>query len=202
MRAKQLIVCFSWVAPVFPVAGQTDQQIAAVQLEHLKHWGYSSVSFNPSWKPVSSEEASRLENQLANNLEDAAARIRLLNYYWHNQLRPLRAQSVFWLIQHHPESPILGLDVAWFFPEGGNMSVHYQRLHDDADFIHASQLWESVILQRKDVPEVLHNAARFFAKERSIGEKASGDRPGGTRKSRRILLHDGGSEITALKLRH
>jgi hypothetical protein len=62
-----------------PMAAQTDRQIEAVQLEHFKHWGYSSVSWNPTWTPVSAEEASHLEDQLRLNPEDHWGRVRLLN---------------------------------------------------------------------------------------------------------------------------
>jgi hypothetical protein len=144
------------------MAAQTDRQIETVQLEHFKHWGYSSVSWNPSWTPVSAEEASRLEDELRLNPEDPWARVRLLNDYWHNGLRQQRAQSVFWLIAHRPESPILGLDVAWLFSNERAAGDHYRAMHDDADFIQARQLWELAIARYSDVPEVLHNAARFF----------------------------------------
>lgn len=89
--------------------GQTDQQIAWVQQEHLKHWGYSTVSWSPSWKAVSVEQAAELEQQLIRDPEDAKTRIRLLTYYFHNDLRQQRVDSVCWLIEHHPESPVLGL---------------------------------------------------------------------------------------------
>jgi hypothetical protein len=146
----------------FPVAGQTDRQIEDVQLQHLKNWGYVSVSWNPGWKAVSVADASRLEDQLASNPEDVAARIRLLNYYWHNGLRQQRGLSVFWLIEHHPQSPILGLDIAWLFPGDRDPGEHYLAMHGAADFTRARQLWESVIPQHSNVREVLHNAARFF----------------------------------------
>lgn len=146
----------------FPIAGQTDRQIQAVQLEHFQHWGYSTVSWNPSWTPVPAEDASRLEDQLRFNPEDLSARVRLLNYYWHNGFRQQRAQSVLWLIAHHPDSPILGLDLAWLFDNEKAAGDHYRAMHDDGDFIQARQLWELVTAQHLDVPEVLHNAARFF----------------------------------------
>src|SRR5689334_8277808 len=108
-RASRLSVL---VLLVSPVLAQTDHEIEGVQLEHLQHWGYATVSWNPSWRPVSTEDAARLEDQLRSNPEDVITRVRLLNYYWHNQMRQQRAASVFWLIEHHPESPILGLDLA------------------------------------------------------------------------------------------
>ena len=145
-----------------PISPQTDKQIEAVQSEHFKHWGYVTVSWNPNWQPVSPEEASGLEGRLRSNPEDVAARIRLLNYYWRNGLRPQRAESVFWLIEHHPDSPILGLDLAWLFAGDGDPGVHYRSMHDAGDFKKARVLWEAVIPQHLNTPEALHNAARFF----------------------------------------
>jgi len=148
------------------VLGQTDHEIATVQLEHLKQWGYLTVSWSPRWKPaLSAQDVAGLEEQLSHDPDNTPARVRLLNYYWHNQLRQQRAQSVFWLIEHHPESPILGLDIAWLFPNEQMAADHYAPMHDDADFIRARKLWESSIAQHPnalEVPEVLHNAARFF----------------------------------------
>ncbi len=146
---------------VLPALGQTDKQIEGVQLEQL-HWGYSSVTWNPTWKPVSAEAAAALETQLRLNPQDVSARIHLLNYWWHNGMRQERLQSVLWLIAHHPESPILGLDLAWLFPNERAAHDHYRTMHDDADFAQARELWDAVIGQEWDSPEVLHNAARFY----------------------------------------
>ncbi len=146
---------------VCPLAGQTDQQIANLEQENHR-WGYVSVSYNPSWITVTADDAMRLEDQLGHDPENAGVRIQLLNYYWHNGLRQRRAVSVFWLIEHHPESPILGLDLTWLFPNSQMAGSHFGSMHDDADFIQARALWESVTPTRLDVPEALHNAARFF----------------------------------------
>jgi len=145
-----------------PAGAQTDQQIEAVQSEHFKHWGYVAVSWNPGWQPVSAEEATRLEGRLQSDPEDVAARIRLLNYYWRNGFRTQRVASVLWLIEHHPDSPILGLDLAWLFPGGRDPGIHYRGMWDAEDFAKARVLWEAVLPQYSNTPEALHNAARFF----------------------------------------
>ena len=69
---------------------------------------------------------------------------------------------MFWLIEHHPESPILGLDIAWLFENERAAGEHYRAMQDDADFIQARRLWDSVLAQSVLLPEVLHNAARFL----------------------------------------
>jgi hypothetical protein len=143
--------------------GQTDQQIDSALQEHFKHWGYSTVSWNPSWAPFSQEDAARLEVQLRAVPEDSKTRVRLLNYYWHNGLREQRAPMVFWLIESHPESPVLGLDIAWLFDSGRDPGDHYRAMHDPADFARARVLWEAVFARGAELPaEALHNAARFF----------------------------------------
>jgi hypothetical protein len=148
----------------FPAAGQTDRELEAVHRQQLTHhpWGYLSVSFNPSWVAVTPVEAARLEDQLSLDPENADVRIKLLNYYWNTGQRQRRALSVFWLIEHHPESPVLGLDLAWLFASPQAAGSHFSPMHDDADFIQARKLWEAVMPTHLDVPEALHNAARFF----------------------------------------
>lgn len=144
-------------------SGQTSQQMQAAQGEHLMHWGYSTVSWNPSWKPVSVEQAAQLEQQLLRDPEDTETRIRLLTYYFHNDLRQQRLDSVCWLIEHHPESPILGLDTAWIFANSRVAGEHYKSaLNDTADFERVVHLWETVIALDPREPEILHNAARFY----------------------------------------
>ena len=159
-------VCYSigLLLCVFSAAGQTDQQIAALQREQLSHhrWGYLTVSWNRSYIAVTPEDATRLEDQLSHDPYNVGARIKLLNYYWRNGMRQQRAVSVFWLIEHHPESPILGLDLAWLFPNAQIAGIHYGPMHDDQDFIQARTLWDAVLPTYLDVPEALHNAARFF----------------------------------------
>ena len=146
-----------------PLAGQTNRQIESALQEHLKHWGYTTVSWNPSWTPVSPQDAARLEAQLRTDPEDTNARVRLLNYYWHNGLKEPRASMVFWLIENHPDSPILGLDLAWLFPAGREPDDHYRGMHDPADFKEARVLWNVVFARNGDLPvEIFHNAARFF----------------------------------------
>lgn len=138
----QLLLCYGMLA-----GAQTLQQTES----QTHKWGYLAVSADPRWKAVSAEEASQLEQQLRSDPEDAEIRAKLLNYYWQNNMRPERADSVCWLIEHHPESVILGLDIAWITPQS-----------DGADFDRARVLWESSLNPIAFRPEALHNAARFF----------------------------------------
>jgi hypothetical protein len=160
MRSSALRV-LAFALLTLPVAGQTDRQIETTLLEH-QHWGYLSVSWSPAWNPIASGEAATLEDRLRANSHDVNTRVRLLNYYWHNQMRQQRAASLFWLIENHPESPVLGLDLAWLFPDDRSPGDHYRAMHDPADYIQARALWDAVIARNSDTPEILHNAARFF----------------------------------------
>jgi hypothetical protein len=69
---------------------------------------------------------------------------------------------VLWLIEHHPESRILGLDIASLFPNRKLAGMHHGAVYEPEDFIRARELWKSVLAQNSDNAEVLHNAARFF----------------------------------------
>ena len=68
-------------------------------------------------------------------------------------MNQLRMESVCWLIEHHPDSPVLQLDTALLIP--GHEGVK------QADLTRVRGLWEAAINGYLP-PEGLHNAARFF----------------------------------------
>lgn len=139
-----------YAACTLPAWAQTDAMIQNLSREYDRHWGYLSVSYNPQWTPVSDADAAQLEMQLKADPEASGARIKLLNYYYRNQLRVQRAELVYWLITHHPESPILGLDLAWISETAPR------------DYERAAALWDAALAHFPLAPETLHNAARFF----------------------------------------
>ena len=60
--------------------------------------------------------AQELEAQLEKAPEDLAARTKLLGYYYYAWMQPgeeaakaARRKHILWLIEHHPDSPVLGL---------------------------------------------------------------------------------------------
>src|SRR5437667_2113322 len=78
---------------------------------------------------LSAAAAQELEAQLEKNPEDLAARAKLLGYYWYQWMRPgevvakaARRRHILWLIEHHPESPVIGLEEA-ALSESGNALV-------------------------------------------------------------------------------
>jgi tetratricopeptide (TPR) repeat protein len=158
-----LAALLSLAAFQIPAQSQTSAQMQIVEHQRLIHWGYSLVSINPDWKPVTSSQATQLEQRLNSNPEDAEARTELLTYYWHNDMRQQRVDSVCWLIEHHPDSPILSLDLAWIFPNAQSVQWRYQMaLNDATDFERVLRLWQVAIAQNPENPEALHNAARFL----------------------------------------
>ena len=118
--------------------------------------------------------ATDLEHQLSRDPEDDETRVRLLTYYFHNNPRQQRVESVCWLIEHHPESPILSLDTTWIFENGKVAGEHYsQALNNVADYQRVHSLWESAVTLNPNEPEVLHNAARFCGMTSPIEARAS-----------------------------
>ena len=134
-----------------PAAAQTLEQVHP----QPHRWGYLGVSLDPRWVVPSAERASQLEQQLRDDPENQQVRADLLNYYGHNNMRPALVDSICWLIEHHPESPILGLDIAAIFS-------YRMPASDAADFERVRALWASALNPARIDPEILHNAARFF----------------------------------------
>ncbi|HUI77736.1 MAG TPA: energy transducer TonB [Bryobacteraceae bacterium] len=142
---RVLLGCGMLVALGASVSAQT-----LVQVAQPHRWGYLAVSVG--WRVVNDAEAGQLEQQLRDDPENAQVRADLLNYYWRHDMREQRVDSICWLIEHHPESPTLGLDFAWIYPDQNN----------GADFERVRALWLSALNPIRIQPEAFHNAARFF----------------------------------------
>lgn len=135
------------------------------------------------YRPLSLGEASSLEQQLAAHPDDEAVRDKLLKYYWYNGLREQRLESIFWLIEHYPESPLLSHQTAQIAPEmSPNMVKMWSPsglpMNDAADFDRAIALWEEQVTKHPRDPRVLLNAARIIGfghpneREISLAERA------------------------------
>jgi len=99
---------------------------------------------------LSAAEAQQLEEQLVRDPEDLAARGKLLSYYmWNAMDHPRLRQHVYWLIQHHPESPM-----TIFFSQSPNQGPE--------DFEHEKQLWLEQVLAHPLDSHILANAAQFL----------------------------------------
>ncbi|HUE02950.1 MAG TPA: M56 family metallopeptidase [Bryobacteraceae bacterium] len=114
-------------------------------------FGFRSDGIRPDL--TSAEEAAQMEQQLAVNPEDEAARSKLLHYYWAHEMHEQRVSLVLWLIDHHPESALHGYQSASIFPSEGKA----------ADFIAfgvARSRWLAQVNLHPDDARVLANAAR------------------------------------------
>jgi hypothetical protein len=125
--------------------------------------GYRTDGMAPT--PLSPGDASKLEQQLAAHPDDETVRDKLLKYYWHNSVREPRLESIFWLIEHHPESPLHGNQTAGIMPvrADGKTDIWFQSgvpLNDVADFQRALALWEQQVKEHPQNASVLFNAAR------------------------------------------
>ena len=104
-------------------------------------------------------DAARLEQRLASNPSDYAARLQLMAYYKRGdhavreEARAKRVQHALWLIEHHPDSEILHSYVA-LFPEQEIRPEELRR---------AAALWEAATRSRPADATIQWNAASFFA---------------------------------------
>jgi hypothetical protein len=111
---------------------------------------------------IGAAEAHSLEAQLEKSPHDLIARTKLLGYYYYAWMQPgeeaaraARRKHILWLIENHPESPILALAEVTIEDRGNSLA--------DPDGYHqARQLWLSQMESKKDNVQVLGNAARFF----------------------------------------
>jgi outer membrane biosynthesis protein TonB len=105
---------------------------------------------------LTASEAQAVEESLRANPEDLAARGKLIAYYFVEQAREPWSQHVFWLIEHHPESPLAGFNFA-------SGALPADPLNGEADHAHAKDLWLEQTRRHPDDALVWANALRFCA---------------------------------------
>jgi len=106
--------------------------------------------------------AQELEAQIEKNPEDLTARTKLIGYYYYQWMQPgeeaakaARRKHILWLIEHHPDSPILNLAEVPIEETGNSLA-------DPEGYKRARQLWLSHIEARKTDAAMLGNLAKFF----------------------------------------
>jgi len=106
--------------------------------------------------------AQELEAQIEKNPEDLAARTKLIGYYYYQWMQPgeeaakaARRKHILWLIEHHPDSPILNLAEVPIEETGNSLA-------DPEGYKQARQLWLSQMEARKTDAAMLGNLAKFF----------------------------------------
>jgi len=106
--------------------------------------------------------AQELEAQIEKTPEDLTARTKLIGYYYYQWMQPgeeaaktARRRHILWLIEHHPDSPILNLAEVPIEETGNSLA-------DPEGYRRARQLWLSQMEARKTDAAMLGNLAKFF----------------------------------------
>jgi tetratricopeptide (TPR) repeat protein len=109
---------------------------------------------------ISADDAKAAEETLKKNPDDLTAREKLLRYYDQSmlssrssELLEKRCQQIFWLIEHHPDSPLAGSSELYIIPRYSGSFEDYQR---------GKQLWLQQVEKRPDSLAILRNASQFF----------------------------------------
>jgi hypothetical protein len=117
--------------------------------------------------------AQELEGQVEKNPEDLSARTKLIGYYYYQWMQPGeegakagRRKHILWLIEHHPDSPILNLAEIPIEETGNSLA-------DPEAYKQARQLWLSQMEARKTDVAMLGNIAKFFQMtDKNLAESA------------------------------
>jgi len=105
---------------------------------------------------VTAANVNQLEARLAGEPQNLELRAELILYYFTTGQREPRLTHLFWLIQNHPEYALAGSVSAGILPRTSD-------LNDAADFDRAANLWREQAALHATEPQVLANAAHFFA---------------------------------------
>lgn len=158
-----------------------DAALALPLLLNLPLWGFQArqlTFFQPQQlmeqgSNLGRGAAQELEAQLEKNPEDLAARAKLIGYYYYQWMQPgeeatkaARRKHILWLIEHHPDSPILNLAEVAIEDTGNSLA-------DPEGFKQARQLWVSQMEARKTDVAMLGNLAKFFQMtDKNLAESA------------------------------
>src|SRR5450755_1070076 len=111
---------------------------------------------------LSPDAAQALETQLEKTPGDLSARAQLLGFYYYQWMKPgeaatraARRRHILWLIENHPESPVLGLAEAPIEESGNSLA-------DPEGYRLARDTWLKQMEARKTDPYLRGNMARFF----------------------------------------
>jgi len=99
--------------------------------------------------------AAQTEQALVTDPENIDARLRLVHYYFLQAMNPQRAQHIFWMIEHHPDSK-------HFSTRGFMMRPRTDPLNTPALYEQARLLWKKAVERQPGNGPVLLNAGRFI----------------------------------------
>jgi TonB family protein len=105
---------------------------------------------------LSPQAVSQLEQKLAANPDDLAAREQLISHYYLAGVVQPRLEQVYWLIEHHPESGQAATQSAGILNRN-------TPLNSTSDYDHAAQLWRRQAATHAGEAIVLGHAAQFFS---------------------------------------
>jgi len=127
--------------------------------ENGTHLGFLSegLSNTSDPNPITPEQASAMERQLANDPEDQQTTAQLLRYYWKHKMEGQRIRLLLWLIDHHPESALHGYQTASISPSS------FRDLPGDPEiFADAKKRWWVQVREHPQDARILSNAARVL----------------------------------------
>lgn len=111
---------------------------------------------------ITPDAARELESQLDKNPEDLVARAKLIGYYYYQWMKPgeaaaraARRKHILWLIEHHPDSPVLNLAEVSIEETGNSLA-------DPDTYQQARKLWLSQMEAHKNNAALLGNLSKFF----------------------------------------
>jgi TonB family C-terminal domain len=144
---------------------QTSLQAQIVPRLSLAETPYGYIREGLDTPVPSADEAAKLESQLAADPENEQVRGKLLSYYWrHSSLGKQRNDLVYWLVEHHPESPLHQYQRASFVND--SPPINGMVRFSPEDYQRTVQLWQLQVSKHPDDPMVLSNAARVFSAAR------------------------------------
>jgi TonB family protein len=107
---------------------------------------------------LSAAEVQQLEQQLARDPEDLAARGKLVAYYSTNNISHPRLEHILWLIEHHPESAI-------------TLYFSRERAFNSTDDDRVKALWMKQTTEHRNDAQVLSNAAKYLGRTGQFAEQ-------------------------------
>ncbi len=144
-----------FVALAFSLLLNLGAQIRGLPIMQPEQWMEKGAELSP-------DAAQALETQLEKTPDDLAARAQLLGFYYYQWMKPgeaaaraARRRHILWLIEHHPDSPVLGLAEAPIEESGNSLA-------DPEGYRMARQLWLSQLEARKSDATLRGNIAKFF----------------------------------------
>ncbi|MEP7362154.1 MAG: hypothetical protein ABI972_02780 [Acidobacteriota bacterium] len=101
------------------------------------------------------DTAAQLEQTLVSDPENLDLRMRLVRYYFLQAMAPQRAEHIFWMIEHHPESNLHSTRNLFLRP-------WTDALNTPAPYEQGRQLWTKAVERHPENGAVLITAARYI----------------------------------------